>query len=74
MVRLKIIFEDRKHLLKNLTESTSLMDINIKSVDIKEKDGMAVCFMVIEVKDSKQLTKLKNVIIKAVQPQSIERV
>ena len=74
LVRLKIIFEDRKDLLKNLTESTSLMDINIKSVDINEKDGMEVCFMVIEVKDSKQLTKLKNVIIKAVQPQSIERV
>ena len=74
LVRLKIVFEDRKHLLKNLTESTSLMDINIKSVDIKEKDGMAVCYMVIEVKDSKQLTKLKNTIIKAVQPQSIERI
>ena len=74
LVRLKIVFEDRKHLFKNLTESTSLMDINIKSVDIKEKDGMAVCYMVIEVKDSKQLKSLKNAIIKAVQPQSIERV
>ena len=74
LVRLKIVFEDRKHLLKNLTESTSLMDINIKSVDIKEKDGMAICFMVIEVKDSNQLTKLKNTIIKAVHPQSIERI
>ena len=74
LVRLKIVFEDRKHLLKNLTESNSLMDINIKSVDIKEKDSMVVCFMVIEVNDSKQLTKLKNAIIKAVQPQSIERV
>ena len=74
LVRLKIIFEDRKHLLKNLTESTSLMDINIKSVDIKELDGMAICYMVIEVKDIKQLQKLKNTIIKAVQPQSIERV
>ena len=61
-------------MLNNLTESTSLMDINIKSVDIKEKDSMVVCFMVIEVNDSKQLSKLKNAIIKAVQPQSIERV
>jgi len=74
LVRLKIVFEDRKHLLKNLTESTSLMNINIKSVDIKEVDSMAICYMVIEVKDNKQLQKLKNVIIKAVQPQSIERI
>jgi len=74
LVRLKIVFEDRKHLLKNLTESTSLMDINIKSVDIKELDSMAICYMVIEVKDIKQLQKLKNTIIKAVKPQSIERV
>ena len=73
LVRLKIVFEDRKHLLKNLTESTSSMDINIKSVDIKEVDTMAICLMVIEVKDNKQLQKLKNVIIRAVQPQSIER-
>ena len=38
-----------------------------------EVDSMAICYMVIEVKDNKQLQKLKNVIIKAVQPQSIER-
>ena len=74
LVRLKITFEDRKHLLKNLTESTSYMNINIKSVDIKAADGLAVCFMVIEIKDIKQLTKLKNAIIKAVNPINIERI
>jgi len=73
LVRLKISFEDRKHLLKNLTESTSYMDINIKSVDIKAEDGLAVCYMVIEVNDSKQLKKVKNSIIKAVNPISIQR-
>ena len=50
------------------------MDINIKSVDIKAIDGMAICYMVIEVSDIKQLTKLKNTIIKAVNPQTIERI
>ena len=74
LVRLKITFEDRKHLLKNLTESTSYMNINIKSVDIKALDGLAVCFMVIEIKDIKQLTKLKNAIVKAVNPINIERI
>ena len=53
---------------------TSSMNINIKSVDIKAADGLAVCFMVIEIKDIKQLTKLKNAIIKAVNPINIERI
>ena len=74
LVRLKIVFEDRKHLLKNLTESTSSLDMNIRSVDIRAVDGLAVCYMVIEVKDVKQLQKLKSAVIKAVNPQSIERV
>ena len=74
LVRLKIVFEDRKHLLKNLTESTSSLDMNIRSVDIRAVDGLAVCYMVIDVKDVKQLQKLKSAVIKAVNPQSIERV
>ena len=74
LVRLKITFEDRKHLLKDLTESTSYLDINIKSVDIKAVDGLAVCLMIVEVSNSKQLQKLKNAIKKAVNPMSLERV
>jgi len=74
LVRLKITFEDRKHLLKDLTESTSYLDINIKSVDIKAVDGLAVCLMIVEVSNSKQLKKLKNAIEKAVNPMSLERV
>ena len=74
LVRLKITFEDRKHLLKDLTESTSYLDINIKSVDIKAVDGLAICLMIVEVSNSKQLQKLKNAIEKAVNPMSLERV
>lgn len=74
LVRLKITFEDRKHLLKDLTESTSYLDINIKSVDIKAVDGLAICLMIVEVSNSKQLQKLKNAIEKAVGPMSLERV
>ena len=50
------------------------MDINIKSVDIKAIDGMAICYIVIEIRDSKQLKRLKNAIVKAVSPSSIERI
>ena len=74
LVRLKITFEDRKHLLNDLTESTSSMDINIKSVDIKAMDGFAICLMIVEVKNISELDKLKNAIKKSVNPTSIERV
>ena len=74
MVRLKISFEDRKHLLKDLTESTSSLDINIKSVDISAEDGVAICLLIVEVKNIKELNKLKNKIIAAVNPIKIQRV
>ena len=74
LVRLKIIFEDRKNLLKDLTESTSLLDINIKSMDISAQDGVATCLMIIETKNLKELELLKNKIIDSVNPIKIERI
>ena len=74
LLRLKITFEDRKHLLKDLTESTSSLDMNIKSVDIKAVDGFVVCLMIVEIKNNKELENLKKAIQKHVNPISIERV
>ena len=74
LVRMKIDIEDRKHLLKDLTESTSSMNINIKSVDISAADGIATCLLIIEIIDIKQLNNLKNRIVKNINPISIERV
>ena len=74
LVRLKIIFEDRKHLLKDLTESTSLLNINIKSVDINAIDGVATCLMILEVRNISELNQLKKKIINAVSPIEIKRV
>ena len=74
LVRMKIEIEDRKHLLKDLTESTSSMNINIKSVDISAEDGIAICLLIIEITDIKQLNRLKNRIIKNINPISIERI
>ncbi len=74
LVRMKIEIEDRKHLLKDLTESTSSMNINIKSVDISAADGIATCLLIIEIIDIKQLNNLKNRILKNINPISIERV
>ena len=38
MVRLKILGQDRKHFLKDITESISRLNINLVSVDIKAKE------------------------------------
>ena len=74
LVRLKIVFEDRKHLLKDLTESTSSLNINLKSVDISALDGVATCLMVLEISNIKELNRLKDQIIASISPIKIERV
>jgi GTP pyrophosphokinase len=74
LVRLKIDIEDRKHLLKDLTESTSSMNINIKSVDINASDGIATCLMIIEIYDIKELNRLKKRIFKNISPINFRRV
>ncbi len=74
LVRLKIEIEDRKHLLKDLTESTSSMNINIKSVDISASDGIAICLMIIEIYDIKELNRLKKRIFKNINPISFRRI
>ena len=74
LVRLKIVFEDRKDLLKDLTESTSSLNINIKSVDISALDGLATCLMIIEVKNINELETLQQKIVNSVNPMKIERV
>ncbi len=74
LVRLKIEIEDRKHLLKDLTESTSSMSINIKSVDISASDGIAICLMIVEIYDIKELNRLKKRIFKNINPMSFRRV
>ena len=74
LVRLKIEIEDRKHLLKDLTESTSSMNINIKSVDISASDEIATCLMIVEIYDIKELNRLKKRIFKNIHPISFRRV
>jgi len=74
LVRLKIVFEDRKSLLKDLTESTSSLNINIQSVDISALDGLATCLMIIEVNNIKELEILQQKIINSINPIKIERI
>ena len=74
IVRLKMIFEDRKNLLNDLTDSTSLLNINIKSGDMSAKDGVATCLMILEVRNLTELDALKKKIVESINPIKIERV
>ena len=71
VVRLKMIFEDRKNLLKDLTDTTSALNIYIKSIDMKAEDTVATCILIIEISNKKQLDKL---VVKLQQVQSIDHI
>ena len=58
IVRLKIMLEDRKQLLKDITECISTLNINITSIDMKATEGIASCVIVLEIRDTHQLGRL----------------
>ena len=71
IVRLKMVFEDRKNLLKDLTDATSALNIYIKSIDMKAEDTVATCYLIIEITGTNQLNKL---IKRLQQVQSIDHI
>ena len=60
MVRLKILGQDRKHFLKDITESISGLNINLVSVDIKAKEGLATGLFILQIRDTRQLNRIQN--------------
>jgi GTP pyrophosphokinase len=73
IVRLKILLEDRKQLLKDITECISKLNINIASIDMKGLEGIATCVIVLEVRDKHQLDRLSTQIQKITNFISMER-
>ena len=60
-VRMKVVGQDRKGLLKDLTETISKLSINMISVDSKVKDTVATAIFIIQVYNVKQLERvIKN--------------
>lgn len=60
IVPLKITAEDRKHFLKEVTESTSKLNTNIASVDLAVEDGILTLHMAVEVDGVKKLERIQN--------------
>ena len=57
-VRMKVVGQDRKGLLKDMTETISKLSINMTSVDIKVKDTVATAIFIIQVNNVKQLDRV----------------
>ena len=58
LVRLNITASDRKHLLKDISEKVSLLNVYIQSIDMRAHDGFATCILIIQVRDTRQLERL----------------
>ena len=57
-VQIKIVCEDRKGRLKEITECIAGENINITSVDAKVKDGVGITLFVIKVNNLRQLDRV----------------
>ena len=57
-VRLNITATDRKHLLKDISERVSLLNVYIQSIDMRAHEGFATCILIVQVRDTRQLDRL----------------
>ena len=60
LVQLKLVGEDRKHFLNNITNECSKHNININSIEAKSEEGLATINLIIEVRDRRQLKRIQN--------------
>ncbi|MBD3232798.1 MAG: RelA/SpoT family protein [candidate division Zixibacteria bacterium] len=65
MVKLNLLVEDRKNIIKDITEAVASVDINVRGAELHSLEPHAKCSMVIEVQNINQMNKaikrLKNV-------------
>jgi GTP pyrophosphokinase len=72
-VRIKVVGQDRKGLLKDLTESISKLNINLTSLDIKVKEAIATAIFILQVNNLKQLDRVIRIMSKIKNIDSVER-
>ena len=58
LVRLKILAQERKHLVRDVTERISAYDINIDSLTMKVDGDVVTGLVILEVEGVKQLDRL----------------
>ncbi len=72
-VRLKVEGEDRKGMLKELTECISGANINITSVDLKVKDAITTAYFILQVNNLRQLERVIRKMVKIPGVDFVER-
>jgi GTP pyrophosphokinase len=73
MVRIKMIGEDRKHFLRDVSESISQTETNIVSIDMKAADTLVQSNIILEVRNLQHLTRIINKISQVRGVMSVER-
>jgi guanosine-3',5'-bis(diphosphate) 3'-pyrophosphohydrolase len=73
IVRLDILLEDRKNMLRDITEAISEADANVRGAEVSGKGGPVVGTFVIEVKNLSHLNRVVNKVQRVKGVISIER-
>lgn len=73
LVRLKVLSQDRKHLVRDVTEIISAYDINIDTLSMKVDGDVVTGLVIIEVEGVKQLERLKTKLLASGGVISVER-
>jgi len=73
IVRLKLLGGDRKHFLRDVSESISETDTNIVSIEMKAQDSVVHSNIILEVKNLQHLTKILRRIRQVKDVISVER-
>ena len=72
-VRMKVVGQDRKGLVKDMTETIAKLNVNMTSVDIKVKDTVATAILIIQVKKLKEFDRIVRKVSKVNSIDSGER-
>lgn len=73
LVRLKVLAQERKHLVRDVTEIISAYDINIDTLSMKVDGDVVTGLVIIEVEGVKQLDRLKSKLLASDGVISVER-
>ncbi len=72
-VRIKVMAQDRKHFLRDVTERISSFDVNIETLTMKAEEDLIVGLIIMEVDGVKQLDKIRNRLLMVDGVISVER-
>ncbi len=73
LVRLKVLAQERKHLVRDVTEIISAYDINIDTLSMKVDGDVVTGLVIIEIEGVKQLERLKSKLLASSGVISVER-